>query len=253
VKDARRTVGVLPDVMRRDGSGLRVSPWPNDDLAMATAQLAPVVGEPLPSASALAELGRDLFGRGYGEAVTVALSPREQTPFLAAGFAVREELHLLVHHMGPLPRRGSPRTRRVRGDDWAGILATDSEAFSPFWRLGRHGLLQAMSATPVRRLRVVSHAARGDDVVAYALTGRAGTAGYLQRLAVRPSEQGQGIGRALVLDGLHWLRRHRVARVLVNTQLTNARALDLYLRVGFVPEPDRLAVLRLPLNGGDDR
>jgi GNAT superfamily N-acetyltransferase len=251
VKDARRTVSVLPDVVRRDGSGLRVSPWPNDDLVTPTAQLAPVVGEPLPSASALGELGRDLFHSGYGEAVTVALSPREQIPFLAAGFAVREELHLLVHHMGPLPRRGSPRTRRVRGDDWAGILATDSEAFSPFWRLGRHGLLHAMSATPVRRLRVVGHSTRADDVVGYALTGRAGAVGYLQRLAVRPGAQRQGVGRALVLDGLHWLRRHRVERVLVNTQLTNARALDLYLGVGFVPETDRLAVLRLQLTGGD--
>ena len=108
-----------------------------------------------------------------------------------------------------------------------------------------------MAATPVRRLRVVSGvvngAANADDVVGYALTGRAGTAGYLQRLAVRPGAQGQGVGRALVLDGLHWLRRHRVERVLVNTQLANARALNLYLGVGFVVETDRLAVLRLHL------
>jgi ribosomal protein S18 acetylase RimI-like enzyme len=245
----------MPDVVRRDGSGLRISAWPNDDLVVPTAQLAPVLGEPLPSASVLAELTRELLDHGYTEAVTVALAPREQIPFLTAGFSVKEELHLLVHHMTPLPRRAAPRTgpraRRARDEDWEGILATDSEAFADFWRLGRQGLLQAMAATPVRRLRVVSGvvngAATADDVVGYALTGRAGTAGYLQRLAVRPGAQGRGVGRALVLDGLHWLRRHRVERVLVNTQLANARALNLYLGVGFVVETDRLAVLRLHL------
>jgi ribosomal protein S18 acetylase RimI-like enzyme len=269
VKDARRAVSVLPDVVRRDGSGLRVSPWPNDDLVVPTAQLAPVAGESLPSPSALADLTRELFDRGYSEAVTVALAPREQAPFLAAGFSVREELHLLVHRLSPLPRRAvplggpltgpraGPRTRRARNEDWPGSLATDSEAFTDFWRLGRHGLLQAMAATPVRRLRVmsgpVSDSASADDVIGYALTGRAGAAGYLQRLAVRPDAQGQGVGRALVLDGLHWLRRHRVERVLVNTQLANARALDLYLGVGFTVETDRLAVLRFPLTEGGER
>jgi ribosomal-protein-alanine N-acetyltransferase len=261
VKDARRAVSVMPDVVRRDGSGLRVSPWPNDDLAVPTAQLAPVLGKPLPSAAVLGELTRGLCDQGYVEAVTVALAPREQTPFLAAGFSVREELHLLVHHMSRLPGRAAPRTeprtRRARNEDWEGILATDSGAFSDFWRLGREGLLQAMAATPVRRLRVVSGTVSGsasaDDVVGYALTGRAGAAGYLQRLAVRPDAQGQGVGRALVLDGLHWLRRHRVERVLVNTQLANARALDLYLGVGFVIETDRLAVLRLHLSDGLER
>ena len=245
----------MPDVVRRDGSGLRISAWPNDDLVVPTAQLAPVLGEPLPSASVLAELTRELLDHGYTEAVTVALAPREQIPFLTAGFSVKEELHLLVHHMTPLPRRAAPRTgpraRRARDEEWEGILATDSEAFADFWRLGRQVLLQAMAATPVRRLRVVSGvvngAATADDVVGYALTGRAGTAGYLQRLAVRPGAQGRGVGRALVLDGLHWLRRHRVERVLVNTQLANARALNLYLGVGFVVETDRLAVLRLHL------
>ena len=245
----------MPDVVRRDGSGLRISAWPNDDLVVPTAQLAPVLGDSLPSASVLAELTRELLDHGYTEAVTVALAPREQIPFLTAGFSVKEELHLLVHHMTPLPRRAAPRTgpraRRARDEDWEGILATDSEAFADFWRLGRQGLLQAMAATPVRRLRVVSGvvngAATADDVVGYALTGRAGTAGYLQRLAVRPGAQGRGVGRALVLDGLHWLRRHRVERVLVNTQLANARALNLYLGVGFVVETDRLAVLRLHL------
>ena len=58
-------------------------------------------------------------------------------------------------------------------------------SFSEFWRLGQQGLRQAMAATPVRRMRVVD-VDEADQVIAYALTGRAGPTGYLQRLAVRP-------------------------------------------------------------------
>ena len=44
-------------------------------------------------------------------------------------------------------------------------------------------------------------------VVAYAITGRAGDIGYLQRLAVDPDHHHRGIGSALVLDSLGWARR----------------------------------------------
>ncbi len=106
-----------------------------------------------------------------------------------------------------------------------------------------------MAATPVRRLRVAEDG-ETPGVIAYALTGRAGTSGYLQRLAVTPSHQGRGIGRALALDSLHWLRRHRAERALVNTQVTNDRAFGLYVSLGFVPDPHGLAVLMLPLTAG---
>ena len=41
---------------------------------------------------------------------------------------------------------------------------------------------------------------------AFAITGAAAGHGYLQRLAVAPDHQGQGHGRALVLDSLRWMR-----------------------------------------------
>ncbi len=191
-------------------------------------------------------IARRLADDGYEQAITVALSPTEQEPFRDAGFVLQERLHLLVHHLTAVPPRTVPEAASVaRREDWAAIEQTDAESFSEFWRLGRKGLHQAMAATPVRRMRVIG-AGEAGQVIAYALTGRAGPTGYLQRLAVSPAQQGEGLGRSLALDCLHWLRRHRATRVLVNTQVTNERAFNLYLSLGFTPDPSGLAVLRLP-------
>src|SRR6478735_82021 len=68
-------------------------------------------------------------------------------------------------------------------------------------------------ATPSSRFRV---AEGNDGLLAYAVTGRAGQHGYLQRLAVHPGVRREGYGRAIVLDGLRWLRRHGATQALVN-------------------------------------
>jgi ribosomal protein S18 acetylase RimI-like enzyme len=88
---------------------------------------------------------------------------------------------------------------------------------------------------------------RGDRIVGYAITGRAGRRGYLQRLAVDPDAQRGGIGSTLVIDALRWLRRWRSDRAMVNTQLANDRALSLYEGVGFTREASGLAVLAVDL------
>ncbi len=127
----------------------------------------------------------------------------------------------------------------------------DGAAFSPFWRFDERGLDDARAATPSARFRVVDGIGGGDDgrVVGYAITGRAGSIGYLQRLAVLPDHQRRGIGHALVMDGLLWARRRGSTSVLVNTQETNEAAVRLYERMGFRREAYGLAVLERPLRG----
>lgn len=190
-----------------------------------------------------AVLGR----RGYAAVVTSALAPREQQGFLQDGFEVREELHLLAHDLRHLPSvpRAPGGARLARGMRWhrARTLAVDGLAFSPFWRLDRAGFEEAMTATPHARYRV---AAIG-EVVGYAVAGRAGPRGYLQRLAVDPAVAGGGIGSALVVDALGWMRARGVTSAVVNTQVDNERALALYLRLGFRLQPSGLAVLTRPL------
>ena len=88
-----------------------------------------------------------------------------------------------------------------------------------------------------------SRAGRRAQSSAYGLFGRANAVGYVQRLAVAPSTQGTGLGRALLGDGLEWLRSHGAAHALVNTQDDNARGLALYLSAGFARLPVGLCVL----------
>ena len=86
--------------------------------------------------------------------------------------------------------------------------------------------------------------------MAYAIAGRSGRRGFLQRIAVDPLAQRRGIGAALVVDGLRWLRRWGADRALVNTQEQNEPALLLYERLGFRRQPGGLAVLGIDLADG---
>ena len=161
------------------------------------------------------------------------------------GFAEREQLHLLRHDLRQIPvaPTGTGRIRRGTRRDHPAVLDVDGRAFDDFWRLDADGLIEAMKATPVSRLRVV----RRTGIIAYSIAGRAGRHGYLQRLAVDPADAGRGVGSALVIDTLGWMRRRGVTSVLVNTQESNERALGLYERLGFDRQPDGLAVLQRPL------
>jgi ribosomal protein S18 acetylase RimI-like enzyme len=65
----------------------------------------------------------------------------------------------------------------------------------------------------------------------------------VQRLAVAPEVQRNGLGNALLTDGLGWLRAQGARRAYVNTQEDNHRALALYLQSGFRQLPIGLHVL----------
>jgi ribosomal protein S18 acetylase RimI-like enzyme len=221
----------------------RAGPWRSD---AHTAILAPLPDAPTLTAGFIRRCLDHLAGDGYTAVITTALTPQEQAPFLTAGFAGHEQLHLLGHDLARLPDR--PRghvLRRARRSDRAAALAVDRAAFAPFWRLDARGLQEALDATPSSRFRI----AEGTDgqLCAYAVSGRAREHGYLQRLAVDPQHQRAGLGGMLALDALHWMRRHGVRRAVVNTQLDNRGALELYLGLGFLMEPVGLAVLRREL------
>jgi len=184
-----------------------------------------------------------LAERGYREAVTAALGAAESRGFITAGFTVREHLHLLAHDMRGLGAPPGASLRRGRRSDRGAALAVDAAAFDAFWCLDEAGLDEAIAATPSSRFRVADEG----RVLGYAVTGRAGDRGFLQRLAVTPTEEGRGLGAALALDGLRWLQRRGVVHTVVNTQERNTRALALYERLGFHREPGGLAVLHAPL------
>jgi ribosomal protein S18 acetylase RimI-like enzyme len=220
---------------------LRFGPWRGD---MRTACIAPSragIG-PISAADVRLCVERAAMA-GYASVVTAALGPRDQAPFVEAGFTVAERLHLLIHPLDRLPRVDADAVlRRTRRRERPTILAVDHAAFDPFWRLDDDGLVDALAATTSVRFRV---AERPEGVVGYAITGRAEQRGYVQRLAVTPQVEGRGIAAALLVDGLRWLRRRGVRDAVVNTQEGNERSLRLYQRTGFVVQPEGLAVLGL--------
>lgn len=220
---------------------VQVAAWRGDD---HTVVLSPSPDRPLPTVDDVALSLRHLTDRGHHRAITSALHQHELEPFLQNGFTVHERLHLLRHDLHALPEAPPVPLRRAWRRDRPAVLALDVVAFDEFWALDAKGLDDAVRATPVNRFRLHRHdhgSRAGID--AYAVTGRAGGRGYLQRLAVHPDHQRRGLGTALVADALGWLRRGGASQALVNTQERNAGALALYLACGFELEPTGLTVL----------
>jgi len=227
-------------VLRWGPERARAGPWRGD---REVAYLVPLPSAPAPSPEFVRRCLVTLTDRGFARVVTAALSPFEQAGFLAAGFAIEERLHLLGLDLGPplpplpdgLALRRAGRSRR------RAVLAVDRMAFSSFWAFDGQSLSDAIAATARTRFRVAVGADGG--VAGYAICGRAGVRGFVQRLAVDPTRQRQGTGRLLLLDGLHWLRRRGVPRAVVNTQVGNDAAMALYLAAGFREDPSGLSVL----------
>lgn len=255
------------EVIRWCGEEARAGPWRG---RRDVAYLSPRSGGPTPSEGFVQCCLDRLAANGFTQVVTSALAPLDQTAFLCAGFQVEEHLRVLVHdlrHLPPPADIAGATLRRAGEEDWPAVLRVDSLAFDPFWQLDRSGLAEAISATPHTRFRVAQSPAverpnsepgvedpgveepwREDDVAdgqifGYAITGRAMGGGFVQRLAVHPAHQGAGVGSALVLDALRWLRRWRVDVAFVNTQAGNDRAFGLYQRLGFRVDPGALSVL----------
>ena len=220
----------------------RVGPW-HADAAVAHLALPPDL--PRPTVAGLHRVLERLGGQGYSSVITAALHPDEAQSFLQAGFSEYDRLRVLSHDLRdldpPRPRLAAAvRLSRAGRSHRSEALEVDRAAFPLFWQLDDAALDDAITATPRHRFRIAS---RGGRILGYAVTGRAGRQGFLQRLATDPAHQGSGIASELVVDALRWAARRRASRVLVNTQTDNDRALALYRRLGFRTTPTDLVVL----------
>jgi len=66
--------------------------------------------------------------------------------------------------------------------------------------------------------------------------GRVRHVALLGTLAVDPRHHGRGVGHAMLLDAIEWLRADGVRRVELYAESDNAQALRFYQRLGFVHE-----------------
>jgi ribosomal protein S18 acetylase RimI-like enzyme len=145
-----------------------------------------------------------------------------------------------------IPRRLHQPTLRLvvelDGDDLSGLLSIDRSAFADFWRFDRTGLEEAMSATG-RSVVFIIRDSDGDPA-GYAIVGYGHAISYLQRVAIDPAWQRQGMGRSLVRAAARSARSSGAKAMLLNTQFDNRPAIDLYESEGFVLLPEPLALLR---------
>ncbi len=224
----------------------RVGPWHGD---ARVGCVTPQPGCPPLSARSVQRCLEALRRLGFREAITAAIAPNESAGFFAAGFTITEHLHLLERTVtaadrGAVSIPAGIELRRGTKKDVPELLEVDGRSFGSFWRLDAAGIQDARTATAFARFRV---AMKGDRLVGYAITGRQGRVGYLQRLAVDPSVRRSGVGTALVLDGVRWAARRHTRTLLVNTQESNATALALYESLQFRLKPEGLQVLSAPL------
>jgi ribosomal protein S18 acetylase RimI-like enzyme len=179
---------------------------------------------------------------------TGALFPASMPAFEAAGFSPIDTLALLERDLhDPVPPAGATgtwRMRRTRTIHLDAAAAVDREAFGPTWSNDVHALADIRRATPRHRCR---HVEADGGMVAFALSGRAGSWGYVQRLAVEPAAQRRGLARLLVTDALRWMHRGGARRAMVNTASSNDAALALYRSLGFEVRPEQLTIAELAL------
>jgi ribosomal protein S18 acetylase RimI-like enzyme len=221
------------------GRTVRVGPWRGDE---TVATIATFIDQRLDAPSVGQILDR-LTTQGYQRAITAALAVREHDAFAANGFEPLRHLTLLRRSLDDPVARTPERMRRWRRRRFEPVLAVDHAAFEPFWRFDETALREALEATPHRLLRVDSLT----EPTGYALSGVARNSAYLQRLAVHPDAAGHGVGSTLLLDALRWMRFRGADEAFVNTQDDNERALALYRRHGFEPEPEGLTIFERDL------
>jgi ribosomal protein S18 acetylase RimI-like enzyme len=186
----------------------------------------------------MAELSR----LGYRSVRTGALGLVGSSVVEDLDFELIQTLALLEHDDPGSARRPNRHVTRLGHHGLQQASVTDVAAFGEAWGIDSDSIADMATATPAHRMRSVP--GEGAALAGYAVSGRDGRLGFLQRLAVDPAAQHQGIGTALVADCLRWLARWHVSRVLVNTHVDNHAALGLYHRMGFTTLPEQLRVFQ---------
>lgn len=231
-----RARGDWPGVvqLRRGWRSAQARPWNDQSPEVAALRL---------------ERGNERFLSACVEWLTEAGVRRTLSPALAAdqtaiwrraGF--HDHLELVVFERD-LTDDADPPLRQVEADpepDLDILAAIDDRAFEPTWRVGRAGLEDARSATPLSEVLVV----REDrDIVGFAIVGEMASVSYLQRVAVDPAWTRRGIGRSLLRAAMDWARRRGARTMLLNTQPDNLSAANLYRDEGFMALGPKLSVL----------
>jgi ribosomal protein S18 acetylase RimI-like enzyme len=221
--------------LRRGWARAEARPW-NDDEPQASLRLL------RGAASFLQACSDHLLKLGPAGVISPPLPESAQRAWSQAGYKPFVNLALMRKSLDDAP--GAPNHLVVEqpGADLSELLAIDQAAFAPFWRFNRGALEEAIDATS-RSTTLIILGSDGKPI-AYAVVGFGSAIAYLQRVAVQPEWQGQGMGRSLVRVVARKSRSAGAKVLLLNTQIDNRSAIRLYEDEGFVQLPEPLTLLQ---------
>ena len=178
----------------------------------------------------------------------IAQQPWFQNVLAASGFAIRQQIVMLEWRYQPWAAREAEgiRIRKMEESDLPEVERTDAESFDPLWHNALETLRRAYSQALIGTVAEDKH-----GIVGYQLSTGGRTHAHLARLAVHPSVQGRGTGRALISDLLTRLTQSGIPKLTVNTQDDNFASLRLYQRMGFARTGEGYPVYTfdIPANG----
>ncbi|HET9949723.1 MAG TPA: ribosomal protein S18-alanine N-acetyltransferase [Longimicrobiales bacterium] len=131
--------------------------------------------------------------------------------------------------MGEVGAPSGVRVRAMRRDDLDAVAALERATFSSPWH-------RETFAGLVGRPTVEALVLESDEggVIGYAILWCVLEEGELANLAVAPRLQGRGLGGQLLAAAMERARERGVERVYLEVRETNAHAIALYRRFGFV-------------------
>ncbi len=134
------------------------------------------------------------------------------------------------------------RTRIITPADLKVIAQIDRDAFEEYRRQQRQLVrplrlrtLENMNAAIRRPYPGVVVESPPGQVVGYCFTHVWGSLGWLGTLAVAPSHQGRGLGRAVIAAGLTLLRQAGCQTLALETMPESGKNIALYTRLGLEP------------------
>ena len=173
----------------------------------------------------------EISGAGGATVAAIAMQPWFQQVLAASGFTNHQQIVLLEWRNKLWTERGTHgiRVRRMMEADLPEVEKTDAASFTPLWQNPLDTLRRAFSQT------FFATVAEDDQgIVGYQLTTGGRSHAHLARLAVHPSAQGRGAGKALLYELFARLTQLGVPKLTVNTQSDNDVSLNLYQKMGFI-------------------
>lgn len=130
-----------------------------------------------------------------------------------------------------IPSQGNQlvKLRPVEARDIPALLAIEEACFEDFWRYDALSFKEIAATHPYFVVAELD-----DKVIGYQFNALEGEYGYLVRIAVHPSRNGQGIGARLMAEAIRFFKQAKVLRIMLNTQDDNTHAHRLYEWFGFV-------------------